>query len=693
MFEGLPHPKRMKNHYLKRRQTTATAASVANPQEYDDIEVAPLACNKSLDCELEADHCSVPSRRSSEAFLSELSPMSRRIVRFVTPTSSGVDRCTSECMTVALARILPSLAVIFGFPFVLWDGHPEEWSALNLYPLFRHVEMVWSSMLHTSLYTVAVATFVTVACIPNGGLRPRKMLPPRNGSTTDRLNVALSGAAVNITQSSWKSSLALAVVLTTFGLFHMTLQMGYPHIMWNPFMWGWYTVYLPGSIPKALRGACLDMQKHSTANQPLCLSEDQWQELSSGQLSSYNPDDVYSVQRGLDYLQNQSGGVVINALARDVADAIPLLKQNMEGLAPFFQDSSRNKLSLVVFENDSNDGTRALFKSWASEESRKESPRYVVDIMGCGDANPDCILGIQDRYDKDLFKDPNASGVGKLGEFRNVLLEYILSKDEYKNFSHMVVLDVDLGVSISPLGLIHTLGLENGLGQDYAVASSSSQVWPGTMGSIIPPYDLSAFRPKESSGNEKLRGMHQWFCHLMPAGDRWRNLCEAASPMQLFMIQSANDPSNNHNEPYEVGSAFNGVTIYPMRVVRERGEQARYDSGDDNQQCEHVGFHLSLDRRMYVNPKWSMNLRPNKPGGPTGIRAVKTLFEAVIGRPNVVVVFLIGNNTFFFVAVFALWMIGLSLKRLMMVLYDQEKESRRRPWSADSTSGINTREM
>ena len=480
LFRGVTAPPwRMKNHYLKRRQTTAAAASFANPQDYDhDIENAPLVCQKSLDYELEADHCSVPpSRRSSEAFLSELSPMSRRIVRFVTPSSASMDRCTSECMTVALARILPSLAVIFGFPFVLWDGYPEEWSALNLYPLFRHVEMVWSSALHTSLYMVAAATFVAVACIPNGGLRPRKMLPPRgNGSTTDRLNVALSDVAVNITQSNWKSSLALAVVLTTFGLFHMTLQMGYPHILWNPFMWGWYTVYQPGSIPRALRGACLDMQKHSTAKQPLCLSEDKWQELSSGQLSSHNPDDVYAVQRGLDYLRNQSGGLVVNALARNVADAIPSLKQNMEGLAPFFQDS-RHKLSLVVFENDSNDGTRALFKSWAKEESTKESPRYVVDIMSCGDANPDCNLGIQDRYDKDLFKNPNASGVGKLGEFRNVLLEYILNKEEYKSYSHMVVLDVDLGVSISPLGLIHTLGLENGLGQDYAVASSSSQVW------------------------------------------------------------------------------------------------------------------------------------------------------------------------------------------------------------------------
>ena len=119
-----------------------------------------------------------------------------------------------------------------------------------------------------------------------------------------------------------------------------------------------------------------------------------------------------------------------------------------------------------------------------------------------------------------------------------VLLEYILNNDEYNNYSHMIVLDADLETSISPLGLLHTLGLNNGIAQDYAVASSSSQVWIGGMGSIIPPYDLSAFRPKKSRRKNIVEIMHQWFCELNPPYDRWRNMCDAASPFQLFMIQS-----------------------------------------------------------------------------------------------------------------------------------------------------------
>lgn len=218
-----------------------------------------------------------------------------------------------------------------------------------------------------------------------------------------------------------------------------------------------------------MKGACFD---NLAARTPLCLEEWQWDELSSGTLSSANPDDVLAVQRGYQYLQNNSGGILINALARNVVDAIPALKQNLEGLVPLVKD---NKLALVLFENDSNDGTREALKEWAQEENIG----YSVDLMGCGPQNPDCLLNIEDRYDSNLFVNPNASGVGKLGEFRQILLEYITSQPKYDDYSHMIVLDVDLGTSLSPLGLLHTLGLKGDLAEDYVVASASNQVWPG----------------------------------------------------------------------------------------------------------------------------------------------------------------------------------------------------------------------
>jgi hypothetical protein len=71
---------------------------------------------------------------------------------------------------------------------------------------------------------------------------------------------------------------------------------------------------------------------------------------------------------------------------------------------------------------------------------------------------------------------------------------------------------------------------------------------------------------------------------------------------------------------------------------------------------------------MYVNPKWSMNLKPSKPGGPTGLRAIKTLVYAIFGRPNVMLCLVLGNLVFFYVVVSATWMIGTSTKQLCMLL-------------------------
>jgi len=584
------------------------------------------------------------------------------------------DHLTAKCITVILLRILPAAAVLIGLPLMIWDAHPQNWGVFHLWPLIRHLDLVWSSLLHFSIWPIVVLIMMVVASLPSGGISESFTMSTTfrasSSSNCARLiakkETLLRSLLVNISQSNRKIPLALSILIANAIAINMGIQLGLPSSLWNPFIWGRYQVYLPGNIVSSLQGACLDVNSHS--KQPLCLSESKWNELSSGKLSSLNQEDVQTVQRGLDYLRNQSGGLIIHALARDIADSIPALKQNMDGLAPFFKDS-HNKLSLVVFENDSDDGTRQLFKQWAKNETS-----YSVDIIGCGPTNPDCKLGEIDRYDKmNMFKNPNASGVGKLGQFRQIILEYILGKEEYNDFSHMIVLDVDLGISISPLGLLHTLGLENNIAQQYVVASSSVQIWAGGMGTIIPPYDFAAFRAKPTEMNQKVRGLHTSFCHIMPPGDRWRNMCHAASPMQLFMILQSADATYNQGKPHEVESAFNGMTIYPMSLIRNRGKAAQYDAGDDNQRCEHVGFHLSLRKSMYVNPKWSMNLKPSRPGGPTGSSAISTVSYAVIGRPTVmfaiVVAIVLSILVFCILFVSSLWMIGISIKSLLMLMY------------------------
>lgn len=411
-----------------------------NPQEDMDIECYSSSFENIKDV-----------KKAEHVQRYEMSPVSRRIARFVSPDQNPYLE--------AIGKISLPLGVLLFGPLLLWDVY--DFSALTPWRVVRSAHLAWSSLLHTSSLPIAILTLLTVALLPRGGIKYK--------SFSSGVMPSLLSVGANITQSSWKMSLAIAFVLMHLVIFQMALQMGYPSLLWNPFLWGWYKVYLPQNIGRAMKGACFD---NLAARTPLCLEEWQWDELSSGTLSSANPDDVLAVQRGYQYLQNNSGGILINALARNVVDAIPALKQNLEGLAPLVKD---NKLALVLFENDSNDGTREALKEWAQEENTG----YSVDLMGCGPQNPDCLLNIEDRYDSNLFVNPNASGVGKLGEFRQILLEYITSQPKYDDYSHMIVLDVDLGTSLSPLGLLHTLGLKGDLAEDYVVASASNQVWPG----------------------------------------------------------------------------------------------------------------------------------------------------------------------------------------------------------------------
>jgi len=111
----------------------------------------------------------------------------------------------------------------------------------------------------------------------------------------------------------------------------------------------------------------------------------------------------------------------------------------------------------------------------------------------------------------------------------------------------------------------------------------------------------------------------------MPSVDPWRNQYDAVSPMQLMMVLSHDRSSSK--ELYRVDSAFNGCTLYPIQLIRE--SKAQYDAGDDGQRCEHIGFNLSLKKPMYINPKWDFHIKPTKPGGPTGVRALKNVVRIV----------------------------------------------------------------
>ena len=399
------------------------------------------------------------------------------------------------------------------------------------------------------------------------------------------------------------------------------MQIISPSWIWNPGMWGKYRVYRPAGIEAALEGVCveeyLDADGASASAMadnplPLCLKESSWRVLSADALSSRNPEDVEAVLKGVRYARQSNHGMIINVMSRDTIAAIEPLRRNVEGLLPFF-----DKVAVVVFENDSKDGSRKAFQSWADDVKGK----YVVDVMECDDA-PGCVFGESHRYDATEADDYwKSSAIGRMAEFRQRIVDHMVEGDKYDDYSHMIVVDLDLKVSLSPLGILHTLGKR----PDAAVASSGRQAWPASLGTFVNPYDFSAFRALRSPKNSRILDLHQRFCELMPPGDRWRNQCDAVSPMQLMLVLGHDRSSGS--EPYPVASAFNGATMYPMDLAKSSG--AKYDWGDDGQQCEHIGFNLALKKTMYVNPKWDMHISPAEPGGPTGPRAMKNVNRIV----------------------------------------------------------------
>ncbi len=436
----------------------------------------------------------------------------------------------------------------------------------------------------------------------------------------------------------------LAFTLAMLISIQTNLQMMYPSWFWNPFLLG-YSVYFPSSIAEASAGICIEeeINRYLEANPkehnissglrdandkkgPLCLTEKSWKSLSTDALSSKNEKDVKTVIEGARYLKNESGGIAFGIMSRDTVDAIAPLRLNVEGLLPFTPN-----LSVVIFENDSTDGSREAFIQWSKEVKGK----YTVDVIQCEDS-PDCKFNLSHRDFEEDIPYEQTSAIGRMGEFRQRLIDYILDDPKYSSYSHFLVLDIDLSVSISPLGILHSLGkLPN-----EAVVSSGRQPRPGSFGSLQPPYDFSAFVAHETALFRRMIKLNERFCALKPEGFRWRNECNAVSVAQFTMIQISDNL--NDGEPYLVDSAFNGAVLYPIKLIRHA--KAKYDAGKDGQRCEHIGFNLSLKRPMYVNPKWDMHLHPHLMGGPSGKRAMRTIRD--IAKSPVIGPVIFGQSMF-----------------------------------------------
>ncbi len=178
-----------------------------------------------------------------------------------------------------------------------------------------------------------------------------------------------------------------------------------------------------------------------------------------------------------DYLHRVSSGrqrmsqttAVICGLARDVEQILSQTIARIDRLGQMFED-----YRVVIFENDSQDGTKSLLSDWASR-----NPKVDVTLEQRGDpVNP--VARCLKRAER-------------MARYRNACLETVRAR--YANFNHAIVVDMDLEFGWSDDGVANTFGHE---GWDFVGANGAIYRRCGLSMNTLVQYDAWAFRLDEN---------------------------------------------------------------------------------------------------------------------------------------------------------------------------------------------------
>jgi len=228
---------------------------------------------------------------------------------------------------------------------------------------------------------------------------------------------------------------------------------------------------------------------------------------------------------------------VITGIARDNSYDLAITMRHIEYLGEFFKD-----YRVIIFENDSVDGTKQILSSWM-----KRNPRVSI-----------------------LMKDFNnlkRPSIQFMADARNHYLDEFNDNPQYKDFDLLIAVDLDMSYGFDVRGIEHSFSLFDKWG---AVCSNGIYNSKGQM------YDMFAFRSEK-----------------FPYAQY--NTPDYEAKVRQGMKQIFKPGS----DLVSVYSCFGGLAIYK----REFMHGCKYESVQGD--CEHVAFHeclLKNQARMFLNP-------------------------------------------------------------------------------------------
>ncbi len=252
--------------------------------------------------------------------------------------------------------------------------------------------------------------------------------------------------------------------------------------------------------------------------------------------------DHKTVRNGKKRMKNSK--VLIIGLGRDIDQILPYSIHRLKNLSKRFKD-----YRVIVYENDSEDNTRLILKSWADHDKK-------IIILS-----------------ENLPRNHAVARFDRMAYFRNKCLQEI-RKPQYNDFDYVIVIDLDLLGGFSINGISSSFNHDN---WDMIAANGCSFLRFATT-DILDYYDQLAYRDKKG---RRIRG----FCI-----DDMCNV-ESFAPKPNYDITDT--------KLYPVTSAFGGLAIYRKEIF----DICSYSGYD----CEHICLHDCMIKhgygRMFTNPQ------------------------------------------------------------------------------------------
>ena len=258
------------------------------------------------------------------------------------------------------------------------------------------------------------------------------------------------------------------------------------------------------------------------------------------------------------------GELVIGILARDCKKALVSNMQNVELLGSLFK-----KYHVVVYENDSVDGTKDILRNWAARNAN------VSIIMEDTDT-----ATIPNKSNQNPFPEKSIYRIGKMVRFRYRLMNVIRERflPDYVCF-----IDIDIE-KFYPQTVVEAI---KNAPSDWGALFANGAVYMKYSNHVQPhfmQYDSYAYIDE---GVDPLKSKN-WVVDK-----------------DFHLITSARMTWKMRSHQYlSCNSAFNGMGIYRWDLIKEQNYDVLQNQELEEinvSLCEHVGFNMELIRKGYKN--------------------------------------------------------------------------------------------